>query len=62
MKTITLIRDTQSSFIATTTNEQGQSFTRKHEKGFAGYADACAKFQRANTPIVIGAQVTYTLN
>lgn len=56
MKTIYL-RDTDYSFIKTTTNENNEVFNRKIEKGNVDYSNACALFHSRNVEIKIGNKV-----
>ena len=49
---ITLIRDTDESFIQTTKRDDGKEFSRKLEKGQPEYANACDTFHMSNVPIV----------
>ena len=58
MKTTTTIkRDTDYSFIEMSVKEDGQSFSRKLEKGSSEYANACLDFQMANVAIVKGNKI-----
>lgn len=58
MKT-TIKRDTNYSFIKTTTNNEGKEFSRKLEKGSVDYSNACMQFHKYNVEIVIGNTVTF---
>lgn len=58
MTTVTLTRDTNYSFLKTTTNEEGKTFTRKLEKGNVDYSNACGAFHRNNVELVVGNSVT----
>ena len=57
MNTVTLIRDTNFSFLKTTTNEEGASFTRKLEKGSVDYSNACGAFHRNSVELTVGNSV-----
>ena len=58
MKKVTITRDTNYSFIKTTTNSEGESFSRKLEKGDVDYSNACLSFHRNNVDIVTGNSIT----
>lgn len=58
MKT-TILRDTNYSFVKTTTNESGESFSRKLEKGSVDYSNACLSFHRKEVAIEIGNTVEF---
>ncbi len=58
MKT-TITKDTNYSFIKTTTNNEGKEFSRKLEKGSVGYSNACMQFHKRNVALEIGNKVTY---
>lgn len=57
MKT-TIKRDTNYSFIKTITNDNGQKFERKLEKGTTDYNNACHTFHMKNVAIEIGNEIT----
>lgn len=54
----TITRDTNYSFLFTTTNESGETFSRKFEKGSSEYANACMAFHKNNVAISIGNSIT----
>jgi len=58
MKKVTIIRDTNYSFIKTTTTESGDSFSRKLEKGSPEYSNACMAFHRKNISLEKGNSIT----
>jgi hypothetical protein len=57
MNKVTYIRDTQWSFIKTTTNENGEQFSRKIQKGTTDYSNACNAFHNAGVSIETGNSV-----
>jgi len=57
MKTI-IKRDTDYSFMKTTTNEEGEEFSRKLEKGSVDYSNACVRFHAHSVEIKKGNSVT----
>lgn len=58
MKT-TITKDTNYSFIKTTTNNEGKDFSRKLEKGSVDYSNACMQFHKYNVSLEIGNSVTF---
>lgn len=58
MKT-TILKDTNYSFIKTTTNSEGKEFQRKLEKGSVDYSNACLQFHKYNVSLEIGNSVTF---
>ena len=52
-----LLRDTNYSFLKTTTNGEGKEFSRKLEKGSTDYSNACMTFHANKTTIEIGNSV-----
>lgn len=43
----------------TTTNSEGNEFSRKLEKGSVDYSNACMQFHKYNVAIEIGNSVTF---
>jgi hypothetical protein len=54
----TIIRDTNYSFLSTTTREDGKVFIKKIEKGSTEYGNTCHNFHMANVEIKIGNKIT----
>lgn len=49
---ITLIRDTDSSFLEITKRDDGKEISRKLEKGQTEYGNACRTFHMSDVPLV----------
>jgi len=58
METVTYTRDTNYSFLKTSKNQEGESFTRKIEKGNVDYSNTCKHFNTRGVSIEIGNSVT----
>jgi len=58
LKTKKISRNTNHSFIETTTLENGSSSNSKLEKGGVDYANACMLFHSNNVAIEIGNEIT----
>jgi hypothetical protein len=54
---ISILRDTDFSFVKTTINKKGNEFSRKLEEGSIDYASACSSFHQQNVLIKIGNKV-----
>ena len=54
-----IIRDTDYSFLRTTTRKDGSSFTRKIEKGSSEYANACILFRQRGAEIAIKSEINF---
>lgn len=52
-----ILRDTMTSFIETSTNHKGDEFSRKLEKGSADYSNACLKFHMNDVSLEVGNKV-----
>jgi hypothetical protein len=52
-------RDTNYSFIKTTTREDGEKFSRKLEKGGVDYSNACVMFHSKGVSIDLGNEITF---
>ena len=60
MKNLTTIkRDTNYSFIKIITNQNGEDFKRKLEKGSVDYSNACMMFHSKNTSLEVGNKIQY---
>lgn len=55
--TTSILRDTNYSFVETSTKENGESFSRKLEKGSTEYGNACMIFHQKGVAIEIGNSV-----
>lgn len=53
-----ITRDTNYSFLKTTTKEDGSSFTRKLEKGTADYSNASMNFHMKGITLEVGNSIT----
>jgi hypothetical protein len=60
MKNLTTIkRDTNYSFIKVVTNENGETFERKLEKGKVDYSNACMMFHSKKVSLEVGNQINF---